>query len=90
MVVCGDRDPFVPPEHAAALARQLPHGRLFVAPDCGHEVPARRPGQFIEAISAFYRATEAEARSRAARIETVGAPEPASSPGSHREAPPIP
>ncbi len=74
MVVCGDRDPFVPPEHAAALARQLPAGRLFVAPDCGHEVPARRPGLFNEAISGFYRATEAEARSRAARVETVGVP----------------
>jgi pimeloyl-ACP methyl ester carboxylesterase len=74
MVVCGDRDPFVPPEHAAALARQLPAGRLFVAPDCGHEVPARRPGLFNEAVSAFYRSTEAEARARAARAEAVGIP----------------
>jgi len=52
-VVCGDRDPFVPPEHAAGLARQLPNGRLFVVPDCGHEVMARRPGLFNEATSAF-------------------------------------
>lgn len=74
LVVCGDRDPFVPPEHAAGLARQLPAGRLFVAPDCGHEVPARRPGLFNEAISAFYRSTEAEARTRAARVETAGVP----------------
>ncbi|HET7181842.1 MAG TPA: alpha/beta hydrolase, partial [Candidatus Limnocylindrales bacterium] len=37
MVVCGDRDPFVPTEHAAGLARQFPNGRLFIAPDCGHE-----------------------------------------------------
>ena len=57
MVVCGDRDPFVPPEHAAGLARQLPSGRLFVAPDCGHEVMARRPGLFNEAIAGFYRST---------------------------------
>ena len=69
MVVCGDRDPFVPPEHAAGLARQLPHGRLFVVPDCGHEVTARRPGLFNEAIAAFYRATEAEAQARAERAE---------------------
>ena len=55
MVVFGDRDPFVPPEHAAGLARQLPAGRLFVAPDCGHEVMARRPGLFNEAIAGFYR-----------------------------------
>jgi len=69
MVVCGDRDPFVPPEHAAGLARQLPNSRLFVVPDCGHEVMARRPGLFNEATSAFYRSTEEEARRRAAIIE---------------------
>jgi pimeloyl-ACP methyl ester carboxylesterase len=69
MVVCGDRDPFVPPEHAAGLARQLPNGRLFVAPDCGHEVMARRPGLFNEATSGFYRSTELEARRRAALVD---------------------
>lgn len=87
MIVCGDRDPFVPPEHAAALARQLPAGRLFVAPDCGHEVPARRPGLFNEAIASFYRSTEAEARARAALVETVGVPAPR--PLHEAEAPPI-
>jgi len=79
MVVCGDRDPFVPPEHAAALARQLPNGWLFVAPDCGHEVMARRPGLFNEAASAFYRSTEEEAGRRAALVErqaAVAAPAP--------------
>ena len=65
MVVCGDHDPFVPPEHAASLARQLPNGQLFVVPDCGHEVTARRPGLFNEATSSFYRSTEDEARRRA-------------------------
>lgn len=69
MVVCGDRDPFVPTEHAAGLARQLPDGRLFIAPDSGHEVMARRPGLFNEAISGFYRATEEVARKRAVRFE---------------------
>jgi pimeloyl-ACP methyl ester carboxylesterase len=74
MVVCGDRDPFVPPEHAAALMRQLPVGRLFVAPDCGHEVMSRRPGLFNEAIAGFYRSTEEVARQRAARLEAGSAP----------------
>jgi len=74
MVVCGDRDPFVPPEHAAGLARQLPAGQLFVVPDCGHEVTARRPALFNEALGGFYRSTDAEARLRAARAER---PEPA-------------
>ena len=75
MVVCGDRDPFVPPEHAAGLARQLPDGRLFVAPDCGHEVMARRPGLFNEAMAGFYRSTETAARHRAAALEEDGGPE---------------
>jgi pimeloyl-ACP methyl ester carboxylesterase len=70
MVVCGDRDPFVPPEHAAALARQLPGGQLFVVPNCGHEVTARRPGLFNEAVSGFYRATETVAAARAAAATT--------------------
>ena len=74
MVVCGDRDPFVPTEHAAGLARQFPAGRLFIAPDCGHEVMSRRPGLFNEAMAGFYRATESIALARAQRAETVGVP----------------
>ena len=81
MVACGDRDPFVPTEHAAGLARQFPMGRLFIAPDCGHEVMSRRPGLFNEAMAGFYRATEAHARDRAARVETIGGV-PASNGGS--------
>lgn len=69
MIVCGDRDPFVPPEHAAGLARQLPNGRLFVVPDCGHEVMARRPGLFNQATADFYRSTEADAKRRAGLAE---------------------
>lgn len=82
MVVCGDRDPFVPPEHAAGLARQLPHGRLFVAPDCGHEVMARRPGLFNEAMAGFYRSTEDAARLRAAALD--GSDVPVADPATHR------
>lgn len=69
MVVTGDRDPFVPVEAAAALARQLPDARLFVVPDAGHEVMVRRPGLFNEAMTGFYRSTEAEARKRAGEHE---------------------
>lgn len=72
LVVCGDRDPFVPVEHAAGLARQIPHGRLFVAPDCGHEVMVRRPGLFNEALEGFYRATEAAARQRERPADAAG------------------
>jgi len=65
LVVCGDRDPFVPAEHASGIRRQLPDGRLFVVPDCGHEVMSKRPSLFNEALGAFYRSTEAVARRRA-------------------------
>ena len=65
MVVCGDRDPFVPVDHAWGLARQLPDGRLFVVPGCGHVVMVRKPGLFNEALGAFYRETERIARRRA-------------------------
>jgi pimeloyl-ACP methyl ester carboxylesterase len=65
MVVCGDRDPFCPVDHAWGVSRQLPDGRLFVAPDCGHVVPVRRAGLFNEALASFYRSTETVARARA-------------------------
>jgi pimeloyl-ACP methyl ester carboxylesterase len=61
----GDRDVFVPVGHAVALYRQLPDARLFVAPDCDHQVMVTRPGLFNEAALAFYRSTEAIARARA-------------------------
>jgi pimeloyl-ACP methyl ester carboxylesterase len=66
LVVCGDRDPFVPVDHAWGMQRQLRDGRLLVVPDCGHEVTARRPGLFNEALGGFYRSTQAVATERAA------------------------
>jgi pimeloyl-ACP methyl ester carboxylesterase len=66
LVVCGDRDPFVPVDHAWGMQRQLGDGRLLVVPDCGHEVTARRPGLFNEALGGFYRSTADVATRRAA------------------------
>jgi len=71
LVVCGDRDPFVPVEHASAIRRQLVDGRLFVVPDCGHEVMSRKPGLFNEALTAFFRTTETVATARAERHAPV-------------------
>ena len=70
MVVCGDRDPFVPVDHAWSLSRQIPGARLFVAPECGHEVTVRRPALFNEALGGFYRSTAGEATRRAEAAET--------------------
>lgn len=75
LLVYGDRDIFVPVDHAAALHRQLPSARLLVAPDCPHQVMVSQPALFNQAAGTFYRSTERLARERA------GAPA-ASTPGS--------
>jgi pimeloyl-ACP methyl ester carboxylesterase len=72
LIVCGDRDPFVPVDHAWGLQRQLPDARLFVVPDSNHEVMVRRPGLFNEGLSGFYRSTEVAARARAERRQPSG------------------
>jgi len=58
-------------EHASAIRRQLVDGRLFVVPDCGHEVMSRKPGLFNEALAAFFRTTETVATARAERHATA-------------------
>lgn len=65
LIACGDRDPFVPVDHAWGISRQIPDARLFVAPGCGHEVMSRKPGLFNEALAGFFRSTAAEAARRA-------------------------
>jgi pimeloyl-ACP methyl ester carboxylesterase len=65
LMAYGDRDVFVPIDHVTALYRQLPDARLFVAPDCDHQVMVTRPGLFNDAAAAFYRTTERVARARA-------------------------
>jgi 3-oxoadipate enol-lactonase len=65
LVVVGDRDPFVPVDHAWRLSRSVLDGRLLVLPDAGHEAFAERPTIATDALGVFYRSTEAVARRRA-------------------------
>jgi 3-oxoadipate enol-lactonase len=65
LVAVGDRDPFVPVDHAWRLSRSVLDGRLLVLPDAGHEAFAERPAIATEALREFYRSTEAVARRRA-------------------------
>ncbi|HEY8198129.1 MAG TPA: alpha/beta hydrolase, partial [Candidatus Limnocylindrales bacterium] len=58
LLVVGDRDVFVPTDHAVALHRQLPDGRLCIVPDCDHQVMASRPAIFNQVAETFYRTTE--------------------------------
>jgi pimeloyl-ACP methyl ester carboxylesterase len=55
LLACGDRDPWVPLEHAVALRRQLPDARLLVAPGCEHVVPVRAAALFNAAALGFWR-----------------------------------
>jgi 3-oxoadipate enol-lactonase len=71
LVACGDRDPLVPVKQAWDLARQVRDGRLFVAPDSGHDVLTRRPSIALEALRVFYRSTESVARERAGTASEV-------------------
>ena len=71
LVVCGDRDSFVPVMQAADLARQVQDGRLLVLPRCGHDVLRTRPAGFDEVLSGFYRSTEPVARRRAQSAREV-------------------
>ena len=67
LIVCGDRDPFVPVGDAWEIQRQIPDARLFVVPDSNHEVMVRKPALFHEALSGFYRTTQEVAAARAER-----------------------
>jgi pimeloyl-ACP methyl ester carboxylesterase len=67
LIVAGDRDPFVPVDHAWGIKRQLRDARLLIVPDCGHEVAAKRPAILNEALEGFYRSTEPIAQQRAER-----------------------
>jgi pimeloyl-ACP methyl ester carboxylesterase len=88
MVVCGDRDPFVPVDHAWGLTRQLPNGRLLVVPGCGHVVMVRRPGLFNEALGNFYRETEDSSLRRATGVGQGSEAEADSLSTSPKPAPP--
>ena len=71
LVMCGDRDPLVPVDQAADLARTVRDGRLFVAPGAGHDLTNDRPDLCATAMLDFYRSTETVARARAGAIETA-------------------
>lgn len=66
LLAYGDRDVFVPADHAVAIHRQLPDSRLLIAPNSPHQVMVAQPALFNQAAASFYRSTEQVARQRAA------------------------
>ena len=67
LLVYGDRDVFVPTDHAVTIYRQLPDARLLITPDTPHQVMVSQPALFNQAAAVFYRSTEQVARERAER-----------------------
>lgn len=83
LLVYGDRDVFVPADHAVAIYRQLPDARLLIAPDAPHQVMVTEPGLFNQAAAMFYRSTEQIARQRAeSGAKRVGRPDRSSEKGA--------
>ncbi len=65
LLVYGDRDVFVPVDHAVAMYRQVPDARLLIAPNSPHAVMVAQPALFNQAAGNFYRSTEDVAKERA-------------------------
>jgi pimeloyl-ACP methyl ester carboxylesterase len=65
LLVYGDRDVFVPVDHAVSIYRQLPDARLLIAPNSPHTVMVAQPALFNQAAAGFYRSTEEVAKQRA-------------------------
>jgi pimeloyl-ACP methyl ester carboxylesterase len=58
LLVVGDRDVFVPLDHAVVLHRQLPDSRLLVVPDSGHVVTVTQPSLVSAAAIGFWRSLD--------------------------------
>ena len=72
-LVYGDRDVFVPADHAVAIHKQLPDSRLFISPNSPHTVMVAQPALFNLVAANFYRSTEKVARERAGVVPTRAA-----------------
>ena len=73
LVAVGDRDPLVPVGQAWELSRQVRDGRLFVAPDSGHDVLTRRPDPRTRSPARLLSFDRVD-RHRPSRRPTGGAP----------------
>jgi len=58
LVIHGDKDPLIPPEHAIATAEAIPGARLHWISGMGHEVPPAAWDEIIMHVSRFVIAIE--------------------------------
>ncbi len=76
-LVYGDRDVFVPADHAVAIHKQLPDSRLFISPNSPHTVMVAQPALFNLVAANFYRSTEKVVIARAGAGDGASVFEPA-------------
>jgi pimeloyl-ACP methyl ester carboxylesterase len=76
-LIYGDRDVFVPADHAVTIHRQLPDSRLFISPNSPHTVMVAQPALFNLVAANFYRSTEKVAIARATAGDGASVYEPA-------------
>jgi len=53
LIICGERDRFIPRRYAVRAARRIPHAQLVVFPDCGHVPHVEFPDRFYTLIATF-------------------------------------
>ena len=53
LVLWGENDRVIPPEHADAFVKLIPHAARVLLPACGHLADVERPSAFAGAVTAF-------------------------------------
>jgi pimeloyl-ACP methyl ester carboxylesterase len=57
LVVWGERDRLISPQHGSAYVSGLPNARLAIVPDAGHFPYVERPSEFADAVGEFLEGT---------------------------------
>jgi pimeloyl-ACP methyl ester carboxylesterase len=57
LIVWGERDPFIPVDHALAAHQAIPGSRLEIFEDVGHFPHCEAPARFIEVLVDFVKST---------------------------------
>lgn len=53
LIICGERDNFIPTCYARRAAALIPNAQYVSFPNCGHAVPIERPDLFYPLVSSF-------------------------------------
>lgn len=54
LLLIGENDRITPIEQTIEMARWIPHARLVIFPQTGHDIVRERPEGFLEAVTAFW------------------------------------